>query len=423
MIKTATVLTDFAKNTLSLPHYYHSYYSPIMTLPSIRRIVLTVVIALLTLPVAAQNNGGNDPARQYSMYAIAFYNQENLFDTINDPLINDEDFLPGGSYGWNTMKYRAKIRNMSTVLAEIATDKGLKHGAAIIGLSEVENRAVCMDLVQSEALRHRGYRVLHFDSPDRRGIDCAMLYNPRLFHLEDSLYVHCITPHPGSDDWLGFHQDPVTRRITARPLFGDKSHPTRGFLVGIGTMAGERMAIIVCHWPSRGAESYVRERAARQVKRLIEALQWQYPGIKVVTMGDLNDDPDSKSMSKSMDCKYKPAEVRDDADVFNPWRYMLRSVGQGTLYYNGLWNLFDQIVVTGNMVDRRMRLGKRKPKAGSLDLTHGLTYYFCEVFIRDYMVSQEGKYKGGPRRTTSGGVWQNGYSDHFPTCIYLIKQK
>lgn len=378
-----------------------------------KHIVTFLLAALLLLPACAQ--------KKYGMYAIAFYNQENLFDTINDPHINDEDFLPGGSYGWNSMKYRAKVKNMSTVLAEIGTDKGLKQGAAIIGLSEVENRAVVEDLVKSEALRSRGYRILHFDSPDRRGIDCAMLYNPKAFTLEDSLYVPYIYPSPQNPkDNLGFRVE--AGRIQARPLFGDTTHITRGFLVGIGKLAGEQMAVIVNHWPSRGAESYVRERAGRQVKALSEALFQCYPGIKIVIMGDLNDDPDNKSMTQALGCIYKPQEVKKPTDLYNPWLYMLRTVGQGTLLYNGKWNLFDQIVISGSMVDTKTRHGK-KPKVSDLDLKNGLTLYMNEVFIRDYMVQQEGKYKGGPKRTTSGGVWQNGYSDHFPTCIYLVKEQ
>lgn len=375
-----------------------------------------------TLAQQQQKNRQTDQKR-YGMFAIAFYNQENLFDTIDDPKVHDEDFLPGNLYGWNGMKYRKKLNNMSRVLADIATDKGLRHGAAIIGLSEVENRGVVEDLLRTDYLKDRGYRILHYDSPDARGIDCAMLYNPRFFKLEDSLYIQNITPEPGSDDWLGFRQDPVTHKITERPLFGDKSHKTRGFLVGIGHLAGEQVAIIVCHWPSRGAESYVRERAGRQVKRLIEALQLQYPGIKVICMGDLNDDPDNKSMTKSMQCCYDPADVKGEASIFNPWKYMLRTIGQGTLLYDGKWNLFDQIVMTGNLVDRNMKLGKDKPKMSDLDLSGGLTYYFDEVVMRDYMVTQSGRYKGGPLRTTSGGVWQDGFSDHFPTCIYLIKER
>lgn len=370
---------------------------------------------LLLLPACAQ--------KKYSMYAIAFYNQENLFDTIDDPLINDADFLPNGSYGWNTMKYRAKIKNMSTVLSEIGTDKGLKQGATIIGLSEVENRAVVEDLVNSEALRGRGYRILHYDSPDRRGIDCAMLYNPRFFTLEDSFYIPYIYPsRENPKDNLGFTIDEGKHLIKARPLYGDTTHITRGFLVGIGKLAGEKLAVIVNHWPSRGAESYVRERAGRQVKALTEALYSCYPGIKVIIMGDLNDDPDNKSMTQALGCVYKYQEVKNPTDLFNPWLYTLRTVGQGTLLYNGKWNLFDQIVFSGSMVDSRMRHGK-KPKMSELNLKNGLTFYMNEVFIRDYMVQQEGKYKGGPKRTTSGGVWQNGYSDHFPTCIYLVKEQ
>lgn len=388
-----------------------------------RPFILTLLLSLaILMPALAQQDKARSAEKRYSMYAIAFYNQENLFDTIDDPLIHDEDFLPGSTYGWNGMKYRRKVRNMSTALASIATDKGLKLGPAVIGLAEVENRRVVEDLVNSDALRDRGYRVLHYDSPDARGIDCAMLYNPRYFQLEDSLYVYYIYPEPGSDDRLGFVQDPVTHEITTRPLFGDTSHKTRGFLVGIGTMAGERLAVIVCHWPSRGVESWARELAASQVKSLTGALQLRYPGIKVIIMGDLNDDPDSRSMARSLDCKYETRAVEADTDIFNPWKHMLRKVGQGTLLYDGKWNLFDQIVMTGNMVDRSTPLRKTKPKMSDLDLSRGLTFYFCEVIIRDYLVTPSGRYKGSPLRTTSGGVWQDGYSDHFPTCIYLVKE-
>lgn len=357
----------------------------------------------------------------YKTYAVAFYNLENLFDAVDDPTINDEDFLPDGVYQWDNKKYETKLNNMSTVLADIATDQ-VKDGPAVIGVAEVENRGVCMDLVKSKALRKRAYSVLHFDSPDRRGIDCAMLYNPKLFHLEDSLYVQYINPEQGSNDWLGFRVE--NGKIVTRKLFGDKSHLTRGFLVGIGTMAGEKMAIIVNHWPSRGSESYMRERAGRQVKRLIEALQECYPGIKVISMGDLNDDPDNKSLSKSMACKYDPADVKDDSDIFNPWLYMLRTIGQGTLLYKGEWNLFDQIVMTGNLVDKKMIMSKDKPAVKDINLSKGLTYYYNEVFNRDYMSVRQGQSKGGPKRSIFKGEFQkDGYSDHFPTCIYLLKEK
>lgn len=125
-------------------------------------ILMTLLAVCSMFPTQAQKRGGQQGEKKYSMFALAFYNQENLYDTIDDPKIHDEDFLPGGSYGWDGQKYRQKVHNMSTVLADIATDKGLKYGAAVIGLSEVENRNVCMDLIKDEALRDRGYQVLHF---------------------------------------------------------------------------------------------------------------------------------------------------------------------------------------------------------------------------------------------------------------------
>lgn len=377
----------------------------------------TLLFLVLTLALYGTACG----QKKYAMYGIAFYNQENLFDTIHARGINDYDFLPTGSYRWNTLKYESKLKNMSRVLADLCVTQNTPRGAAIIGLSEVENRQVVEDLLRQPALRERGYRILHVDSPDRRGIDCAMLYNPKFFTLQDSLYVHYIYPtaeEPTKE--LGFQID-EKGEIEVLPLYGDTTYKTRGFLVGIGELRGEKLAVIVNHWPSRGAESAARERAGRQVKALIGALQTRYPGIKVVTMGDLNDDPDNKSLSVAMGCKYKPKDVKSDSDIYNPWLHTLKKVGQGSLLYDGKWNLFDQILVTGNMVDPSLSQGKTY-KPSEIDLSKGLTLYSNGVFCPDYLVQQEGRYKGSPLRTQAGGSWLNGYSDHFPTYIYLIKE-
>lgn len=345
--------------------------------------------------------------KRVAAYAIGFYNLENLFDTIHAKGKNDYDFLPDGSYKWNTLKYTSKLKNMSRVLSEIGTDK-VKAGAAVIGISEVENRTVIEDLLKQESLNKRGYRILHVDSPDRRGVDCAMLYNPRFFTLEDSLYVFYIYPDATTGDLpLGFTQN-ENNDIIPTPLYGDTTHITRGFLVGIGTMAGEKMAIIVNHWPSRGAESEARERAAAQVYQLKEALIKKYPGIKIVIEGDLNDDPNNKSVVKELKCITEEKDIKNGIhDLYNPWYNMLYKKGQGTLMYNGKWNLFDQIIISGNFIN------------GNDYST--LTFRTNEVFMRDYLFQQDGRYKGNPLRTTAGGSWLNGYSDHLPTCIYLVK--
>lgn len=330
--------------------------------------------------------------RQYEMVAIAFYNVENLFDITDDTSINDEDFLPDGYYTWNEEKYKFKLTNISCVLSEIAVDRGIENGPAVIGLAEIENRAVVRDLVNQPALAGRNYKILHFDSPDKRGIDCAMLYREEQFKLIDSMYVN----------------------------YSDTTRYTRGYLVGIGKLLGEDFAFIVCHWPSRGSQSYTREIAGRDVRRLTTRLQELYEGIKIVCLGDLNDDPDNKSLSVEMDCAYSPAEIRDDFQYFNPWKYTLRTEKKGTLVFKNNWNLFDQILLTGNMVTRTISLDE-KPSIDKLDMSKGLTYMKHEIISFPYMMETEKGYLGNPLRTHVGQRWMNGFSDHFPTCIYLVK--
>ena len=386
--------------------------------------VLTLVIGLTSSRPATSEA---QQQRRLAMYGVAFYNLENLFDTIHDPAKNDYDFLPSGSYRWNTLKYNSKLKNMSRVLSELCTDKLPNVGASVVGVSEVENRSVLEDLLKQPSLSGRGWKILHTDSPDRRGVDCAFFYNPRMFQLEDSLYVLYIYPDATTGDQpLGFTVD-AEKNIHPTPLYGDTTHITRGFLCAIGRMGGERVGFIVNHWPSRGAESPARERAAMQVRHLCDALYAKYDGdIKLVVMGDLNDDPDNLSMTKWLGCKFEASKLEGGADFFNPWYYTLRKNPQlGTLMYQGKWNLFDQILISGNAVDRTYDLKKAAKgalKVSDLDLSHGLTFYRHDRFVRDYLFQQEGKYKGGPLRTTAGGTWLNGYSDHLPTQIYLVKE-
>lgn len=365
------------------------------------------------LPATSANRKKEKSAaqeKQIAAYAVGFYNLENLFDTVHAEGKKDFDFLPDGSYKWNTLKYESKLKNMSMVLSEMGTNK-IKAGLAVCGVSEVENRKVLDDLLQQESLRDRKWRVMHFPSPDRRGVGCGLFYNPRFFTLEDSLYVYCIFPNDStSQQPVGFTQgdDNV---IKPTPLYGDTTRITRGFLVGIGRLAGERMAIIVNHWPSRFSPSETREEAGRQVYALKEALLRQYPGIKIVIEGDLNDDPNNKSVTEGLKAVSETSDIKnsDSHSLYNPWYNMLYKTGQGTLMYQGKWNLFDQIIISGNLIN------------GSDYST--LTFRSNEVFLRDYLIQQEGKYKGSPLRTTAGGTWLNGFSDHLPTVIYLVKEK
>lgn len=364
-------------------------------------LALTTTMSFTTVP-------GRQPAKRYAMYGVAFYNIENLFDTLHDAGKNDYEYLPGGTMKWGKMKYEAKLKNMSRVLSELCTDK-LPMGPAVIGISELENEHALRDLLAQPKLAPRGYRYVVHEGVDRRGVECALLYNPNLFKLERSFIAHYYykdEQHPDVD--LSFEIDRASNRVVAYPdLRGDTTHITRGFLVASGWLGGEKVHFIVNHWPSRGAGSEARERAGYQVRCLKNALMECEPESKVIIMGDMNDDPKNKSMVESLGCVAKPEKVKASTDLYNPWYHTLYKVGQGTLLYDGKWNLFDQIVVSGNLV------GKDRSS---------LKLHEHKIFVRDYLFQQDGRYKGAPLRTHAGGVWLNGYSDHLPTYIYLVKE-
>ncbi len=367
-----------------------------------------LLLAFTTLTSFTTRTELSQQQKRYALYGVAFYNLENLFDTIHDAGKNDFEYLPNGTMKWGKMKYEAKLHNMSRVLSELCTDK-LPMGAAVIGVSEIENANVLDDLLKQPSLAKRGYKYVDVPSYDRRGVECAFFYNPRLFQMER---YFCVQYNYGptnkvDDPMLGFTIDNKGKVQAIDHLQGDTTYITRGFLVMEGRMAGEKMFFIVNHWPSRAAGDEVRQRAGWQVRQLKDALQKSEPGSKVVIMGDMNDDPGNKSMTEQLGCKSEIKDIKSESDMYNPWYNTLYKVGQGTLLYNGKWNLFDQIVVSGNLI------GKDRTT---------LKYYQHAIFMRDYLFQQEGRYKGSPLRTHAGGVWLNGYSDHLPTQIYLVKE-
>lgn len=342
--------------------------------------LLWILMLLCSVNLSAQ--------RKFSMYAVGFYNQENLFDTCHDEGKKDYDFLPNGSYRWNGMKYSHKLRNMARALADMGTDKLPGVGCALIGMAEVENDNVLRDLVAQEPLKKRGYKYVHIEGPDRRGIDCAMLYNPSLYKVNGvKLYPY------------------------VQSLAKDSAYYTRGFLTVDGEMAGERLAVIVCHWPSRFSTEFYREQGGRQVRALKDSLMKADPKLKVIVMGDMNDDPTDKSMTTALGCKADIDKV-GKGEMYNPWYNILAKEGVGTLFYNGSWNLFDQIVMSQNLLNQH----------GKKDFST-LKFFSNQIFRRDYLIQKEGKYKGAPLRTTAGGVWLDGYSDHLPVVTYFVKER
>ena len=330
------------------------------------------MLALCAYLLLAQGCG----KRKSELYSVAFYNLENLFDTIHDDGKNDYDFLPDGRYAWNTTKYEAKLKNLAHVLSELSRGK-VPQGPACIGVAEVENKRVLNDLLKQPALAQ--YKYVHYEGPDERGIDCALLYDSLQFQVKHSKLVY------------------------SAPFEGDTTDLTRGFLVVDGSLAGERLCLIVNHWPSRGSGEEYRIHAARQVKALKDSLFREGRHLKLIVMGDLNDDPMDESLQVLGARKDK--EQVGEQEFYNPWWKTLEDDGIGTLCYRGKWNLFDQIVLTRPLLEGQ----------------GGLLYDGNEVFRPDYLFQHDDKYEGYPLRTHGGRKWLNGYSDHLPTIVYLRK--
>lgn len=349
-----------------------------------KKIILSALVAvMLGAAFVATGQQPSEQRRKVQVFGVAFYNLENLFDTVNNNGKYDLEFSPAGSRKWNSQKYWSKIKNLAYVISQMKS-KYTPMGPAIIGVSEVENITVLEDLVKARIIAADSLKIVHHDSPDRRGIDVSLLYNPRFFKLIN------VTNH--------------TLFVDSLPYFR-----TRDQMCVVGLLGGKRTGIIVNHWPSRigGAEqsSYLREAAASLTRHIADSLLRIDPDMGIIVMGDLNDDPMNKSVSMSLGAVKKAKDCKPGG-FFNPFWKKLDD-GIGSYIYRGSWNLFDQIIVNYNLVNG----------------ASGLKYYGAEVLNKDFLKQKSGQYQGYPHRTFSSGVWTDGYSDHFPTEIFLIREK
>lgn len=321
---------------------------------------------------------------QKEVYATAFYNLENLWDYEDDPTNpGDDPYTPEGTYRWTKEKYERKLLNIATVISMLARER-CPEGPALIGIAEVENRRVLEDLVKMEPIAGMGYEIVHFEGPDHRGIDVAALYNPKLFQFKSATIYPYVKP--------------------------DKpDYKTRDHLLVSGTLAGEPFHMIVNHWPSRyggDKSSSMREFAATITKHIADSIHADNHEAKVVIVGDLNDDPTDKSCSEVLGAKRTEKEVNEDGYYNATWKLFERGIG--SLCYHDNWNLFDQHILSGNL------LGKSKGT---------LKFKACEVFVRPFLIQQEGKYQGYPYRSFFGKTFQkNGFSDHLPTITYFERR-
>lgn len=357
-----------------------------------RTIFIIALLLAVTLSASAQKEGSS------RNYVIGFYNLENLFDIYDDPVKNDDEFLPEGSNKWTETKYKKKLHNMATVIKAMAEDNGRYH--TILGISEIENRLVVEDLVSQPEIADANYQIVHYDGPDRRGVDVALLYKPEQFKYIESESIP-YTFGPGSKVEFTLSEDEMN------------AFRTRDILMVRGEIDGEDIAIYVTHLPSRiGGKGWdLRSRGAEIIYNHSMALMKKYPGIKIAVMGDMNDDPFDSSMAEFLHGKESVTDVTPDG-FFNPFWAMIRD-GYGSLGYQGVWSIYDQILVNFNFVnapDGTLKIRKIvKDK------------YYGRIFKKPFMTSQKGQYKGYPFRTFSNGAFINGYSDHYPTYIVVSK--
>lgn len=322
----------------------------------------------------------------YKIHTIAFYNLENLFDTINDPIKFDES-SPIMELKTNRAEvYKKKVKNMARVIADIGLEV-TNNAPAILGICEVENREVIEDVINDSLLRDKNYGIVHYPSPDIRGIDVALLYQKKLFK-----------PISTSSHELKIYDLTTRNRIY-----------TRDQLLVSGELEGDLIHIIVNHWPSRsGGEAKSapnRKAAANLSKRLVDSLQTIDPYAKVFILGDLNDNPTDSSIKDGLKTEKNRKKVGLKG-IYNPYENYFKD-GLGTTAYRDAWSLFDQIMLTKPLLEK--------------DFT-SFQFYKANIYNKNYLIDKSGTFKGYPKRSFSYSGFTDGFSDHFPVYVYVIKE-
>ncbi len=291
---------------------------------------------------------------------IAFWNVENYFDNHDDPGKDDQDFTPEGNYHWTMARYHDKRNKIYKMIAAMGYP-------AVVGLAEVENDAVLEELCMGTPLRGKGYEAVHYESPDKRGIDCALLFRNDCFRVLES------KPLPVSD--------------SAHHFF------TRDILLVVGILDGtDTCCFLVNHWPSKagGMKANRRRKAvAQQLRATMDSLMAAHPGALVLAMGDFNASPDEAVIRKEMGFS---RTGRNAEGVYNLMTELPK--GEGTYKYQGAWSYIDQM-----MASRKLSV---------------------EVFRPEFMLVEDTRYMGNkPFRTYVGIRYQGGYSDHLPIKTHL----
>lgn len=346
----------------------------------------------------------NAQQKKYMMHTVAFYNFENLFDTINNPN-NDEEWLPEGLQSWTSEKYKQKLENLSKVLMQIGTNDKQKDSPTLIGGCEIENRNVLEDLVKQPNILKDDYGIVHFDSPDKRGIDVALLYKKKYFKPTSFVNIPLIIYRGNNNEKEKETEEDKIDKDKIEVTFDSRVY-TRDILLVTGFLEGEEINVLVNHWPSRsGGEkksSPFREAAGRLAKKAMDSIYKINPNAKIILMGDLNDGSYNKSVKVGIGAKLKKSEVQQFG-IYNPFEQMFKD-GNATLFYRDSGDIFDQIMVSEALI---------KPDFSTFQ------YWKAGIYNKPFMITKFGRYAGYPLRHSENEI---GYSDHFPVYIYLVKE-
>jgi len=300
-----------------------------------------------------------------AMQVVAFYNCENYYDTTNQLSVNDEEFLPNSNKGYSATRYIQKTNQLSKVLFGLG-QLGTREGLALLGVAEIENQYVLQNVIQSNAIRKYQYKYIHFNSSDPRGIDVALIYQPRFF-----------TPYQ-------------YKTFSLKDASHFQTYATRDILLVKGQLQQQWVYILVNHWPSRRGGSNLAKKnriwAASRCKRIMDSVNLVDKNAYWIVMGDFNDNPNNKSLRT--------------LKLNNPFMPLFQQ-GQGSLAFRDSWNLFDQILLSANW---------NEPKSV-------LTNYKSVIYKTRDMIENQGKYIGYPKRTWNGDQFRGGYSDHFPVAL------
>ncbi len=312
---------------------------------------------------------------------VAFYNCEQLFDTVHNPAVNDTEFTPAGRYHYTQKIYEQKLRNIATVIQSMGENAQL----AMIGLAEVENDTVLHDLVTQPEIARFNYRYIWYSGHDERGINVAMIYNPGYFKplWSESLQV---------------------KLDSVKPVAEGSKMNTRDILHIKGILAGDTVHVFINHWPSRtdgDTESRPKRIAAAMVlKEGIDKLLHTDSLAQILVMGDFNDNPDDSSLAL-----VSGASQGSSSKLYNPFMALYKK-GAGTVMYHHSWNLFDPVLLSDGLMKRS---------------NNSLTYDSAGIYKPDFLTDHYKGREGAPYRSWLGTYWLNGYSDHYPVLVYLKK--